>query len=172
MRLTESQRRAVQHRGGHLQLIACAGSGKTEVPECLEHEVLNEIQQALLVDRHSKQSGLTASTDLKGVPLRRFVDTGRYIEAMSILREAEYDEKLLADRAEGGLRRDSQPRRGKGSAASRRRRLHRRGEGARALRGDCPPGRHADRQAGGQAARGMRLPAPLHGGVRGVSGVP
>src|SRR5260370_42198756 len=31
MELTESQKRAIQHDGGNLQLIACAGSGKTEV---------------------------------------------------------------------------------------------------------------------------------------------
>jgi DNA helicase-2/ATP-dependent DNA helicase PcrA len=31
MNLTESQRRAVEHNGRNLQLIACAGSGKTEV---------------------------------------------------------------------------------------------------------------------------------------------
>ena len=31
MNLTESQRRAVEHAGRNLQLIACAGSGKTEV---------------------------------------------------------------------------------------------------------------------------------------------
>lgn len=31
MHFTESQRAAIQHRDGHLQLIACAGSGKTEV---------------------------------------------------------------------------------------------------------------------------------------------
>jgi len=31
MKLTESQRRAVEHDGRNLQLIACAGSGKTEV---------------------------------------------------------------------------------------------------------------------------------------------
>lgn len=31
MKLTESQRRAVEHNGRNLQLIACAGSGKTEV---------------------------------------------------------------------------------------------------------------------------------------------
>jgi DNA helicase-2/ATP-dependent DNA helicase PcrA len=31
MELTRSQRAAIEHRGGHLQLIACAGSGKTEV---------------------------------------------------------------------------------------------------------------------------------------------
>ena len=31
MNLTDSQRRAVEHDGRNLQLIACAGSGKTEV---------------------------------------------------------------------------------------------------------------------------------------------
>ncbi len=31
MNLTEYQQRAIQHTGGNLQLIACAGSGKTEV---------------------------------------------------------------------------------------------------------------------------------------------
>lgn len=31
MKLTDAQRAAIAHRGGNLQLIACAGSGKTEV---------------------------------------------------------------------------------------------------------------------------------------------
>jgi DNA helicase-2/ATP-dependent DNA helicase PcrA len=31
MKITSSQRRAVEHTGRNLQLIACAGSGKTEV---------------------------------------------------------------------------------------------------------------------------------------------
>jgi DNA helicase II / ATP-dependent DNA helicase PcrA len=31
MQLTDSQRQAIEHLGGNLQLIACAGSGKTEV---------------------------------------------------------------------------------------------------------------------------------------------
>jgi DNA helicase-2/ATP-dependent DNA helicase PcrA len=31
MKLTDTQRRAIEHPGGNLQLIACAGSGKTEV---------------------------------------------------------------------------------------------------------------------------------------------
>ena len=31
MNLTPAQRRAINHRAGNLQLIACAGSGKTEV---------------------------------------------------------------------------------------------------------------------------------------------
>lgn len=130
MKLTTSQRNAIEHTGRNLQLIACAGSGKTEVvarrvvhlltpgrtdslaprniiaftftdkaaaelkerivtrtrealgelsgmaemfvgtihafclellksevPKYLKYEVLNEVQQGLFVDRHSKQSG-------------------------------------------------------------------------------------------------------------------
>ena len=162
MKFTDPQRHAIEHGGRSLQLIACAGSGKTEVvarrvvhlltpgrPDslqprnivaftftekaaaelkdrivtrtretlgaipgmaelfvgtihafCLEllktettkfskHEVLNEIQQRLFVDRNSTKSGLTTSTDLNGRELRRHIDTKRYIDAISILREAE-----------------------------------------------------------------------------------
>ena len=168
MDLTEAQRRAVEHDGRNLQLIACAGSGKTEVvarrvvhlltpgrpgsleprnivaftftekaaaelkerivtrtrealgelhgmadlfvgtihafcldllraeaPEYLKYEVLNEVQQALFVDRHSRKSGLTASTDLQSHPLRRYVDTNHYVNALAILREADLDEAKL-----------------------------------------------------------------------------
>ncbi|MBY0276116.1 ATP-dependent helicase [Candidatus Binatia bacterium] len=168
MKLTDSQRRAIEHTGRNLQLIACAGSGKTEVvarrvvhlltpgradslaprnivaftftekaaaelkerivtrtrqalgdipglaemfvgtihafclellksetPKYLKFEVLNEVQQGLFVDRHSKQSGLTASTDLTGSALKRYRDTQHYIAALSILREAELEESSL-----------------------------------------------------------------------------
>src|SRR5690606_31749533 len=140
-RYTEAQRAAARHNVGNLQLIACAGSGKTEVvaqrvvnllrpeakggagctpenivaftftdraatelkerihtrcreqlgsvtgpidlyvgtihgccldllksevPTYMKYEVLNEVQQSLFVDRHSKMSGLTQSTTLDG----------------------------------------------------------------------------------------------------------
>lgn len=170
MKFTKAQTAAIEHNGRNLQLIACAGSGKTEVvarrtvhlltPErsysliprnivaftftdkaaaelkerivtrtrealgdipglaemfvgtihafslellksetakYLKFEVLNEVQQGLFVDRHSKQSGLTTSTDLAGAPLRRFRDTPHYSAALSILREADVDETNLAD---------------------------------------------------------------------------
>jgi DNA helicase-2/ATP-dependent DNA helicase PcrA len=170
MNLTPAQRSAIEHSGSNLQLIACAGSGKTEVvarrvvrllsqghegslvprnivaftftdraaaelkerittrahqalgevhglaemfvgtihafclellksesPKYLKYEVLNEVQQGLFVDRHSKQSGLTASTDLAGTALKRYRDTKHYIGALSILREAEVDVGKLSD---------------------------------------------------------------------------
>ncbi len=164
MQLTDPQKQAIEHGGLNLQLIACAGSGKTEVvarrvvhlltpgregtlaprnivaftftdkaaaelkeriitrarqalgdvtglaemfvgtihgfclellkseaPKYLKYEVLNEVQQGLFVDRHSKQSGLTASTDLTGTQLKRYRDTKHYIGALAILREAEHE---------------------------------------------------------------------------------
>jgi len=62
---------------------------KTEVPAYLKFEVLNEVQLSLFVDRHSKSSGLTQSTTLNGVPLKRYIDTKTYISALAILREDE-----------------------------------------------------------------------------------
>ncbi len=168
MELTGSQKRAIEHAGGNLQLIACAGSGKTEVvarrvvhlldpktgglaprniiaftftdkaagelkerivtrvrqalgdvtglaemfvgtvhafalellksevPKYLKYEVLNEVQEALFVDRHSKMSGLTECVDLQGQKLKRYVDTSRYLTALDILRESETEDAALA----------------------------------------------------------------------------
>jgi DNA helicase-2/ATP-dependent DNA helicase PcrA len=52
---------------------------KSEIPKYLRYEILNEVQQGLFLDRHSKQSGLTLSTGLQGSALRRYVDTLRYL---------------------------------------------------------------------------------------------
>lgn len=168
MKFTKDQSKAISHSKGNLQLIACAGSGKTEVvahrvvnllkngktrgltpsnivaftftdkaaaelkdriavrcreelrnvigmaelyvgtihgfcldllttevPEYLKYSVLNDVQQILFVDRHSKVSGLTTSTDLKGAHLARFRDTGLYVTALSILREARLNSNEL-----------------------------------------------------------------------------
>lgn len=161
MKLTPAQSTAIAHTTGNLQLIACAGSGKTEVvaqrvvtllrpvkeggagcvpgniiaftftekaaaelkeriherchqafgdvsglaemyvgtihgfclellksevPKYLKYEVLNDIQQALFVDRHSRASGLTQSTTLNNVQLKRFIDARNYVSSLSILR--------------------------------------------------------------------------------------
>lgn len=168
MKLTDEQRAAITHDGPNLQLIACAGSGKTEVvaqrvvhllrpncpgslcpeniiaftftekaaaelkerivtraredlgdihglaemfvgtihafcldllqnevPKYLKFEVLNQVQQALFVDRYSKVSGLTTSTTVNGQRLRRYTDTKNYISALSILRETDLHRKAL-----------------------------------------------------------------------------
>jgi DNA helicase-2/ATP-dependent DNA helicase PcrA len=171
MNLTPTQTQAIEHAGRNLQLIACAGSGKTEVvarrvvhlltpgrpdslvpanivaftftdkaaaelkerintrrlevlgdvpgmaemfvgtihafclellksesPRYLKYEVLNEVQQTLFVDRHSKASGLTQSATLDGRALKRFTDTRHFISAMNILRE---DRPVAPGRLEG-----------------------------------------------------------------------
>lgn len=159
MNFTPNQLQAIGHHHGNLQLIACAGSGKTEVvarrvasllrnglaprnivaftftdkaaaelkeriitrcreelgeihgmaemyvgtihafclellknevPKYLKYDVLNEVQQSLFIDRHSKKSGLTTSTDLTGQHLQRYKDTQHYLSAVSILREARW----------------------------------------------------------------------------------
>ncbi len=67
----------------------CLDLLKTGVPKYLKFEVLNGVQQRLFVDRHSRESGLTTSTDLDGTPLKRYRDTPHYLAALSILREAD-----------------------------------------------------------------------------------
>src|SRR5690606_11463581 len=61
----------------------------------LKFDILNEVQQVLFVDRNSAKSGLTATTTLQGVKLKRYVDTRLYIEAMSVLRESDVNWNLL-----------------------------------------------------------------------------
>lgn len=173
MKFTPSQQEAIAHTVGNLQLVACAGSGKTEVvarrvanllkpaprgggctpanvvaftftekaaaelkervaercreeigeipglaemyigtihgfclellkaevPRFLRYGVLNEVQQAILVDRNSAKSGLTTSADLAGKALRRYVDTNNYVAALGVLREAERVPAALAGNA-------------------------------------------------------------------------
>ena len=65
----------------------CLDLLKSEVPEYMKYEVLNEVQQALFVDRHSRAYGLTQSSTLDGKRLKRFIDTRNYVTAHSILRE-------------------------------------------------------------------------------------
>ncbi|MBZ5539685.1 MAG: ATP-dependent helicase [Acidobacteriia bacterium] len=169
MEFTRSQLRAIGHKDGNLQIIACAGSGKTEVvarrianllkagaqtglaprnvvaftftdkaaaelkdridarcreelgnilamaemfvgtihsfcldllmtevPKYLKYDVLNEVQQSLFVDRHSRRSGLTTSTDLASRTLARYKDTPLYISALGILREDETNPRQLS----------------------------------------------------------------------------
>ena len=75
----------------------CLDILKNEVPEYLKFEVLNEVQQALFVDRNSRLSGLTTSTTVDGKLLKRYTDTRHYISALSILRESELREEALSN---------------------------------------------------------------------------
>jgi DNA helicase-2/ATP-dependent DNA helicase PcrA len=71
---------------------------KSEVPAFMKYEVLNEVQQTLFVDRHSKASGLTQSATLTGLPLKRYVDTRHFIGSLNILRE---DQAVAPEKLEG-----------------------------------------------------------------------
>jgi len=52
MKLTDSQRRAIEHEGQNLQLIACAGSGKTEVVARRVVHLLDPSKTASLLPRN------------------------------------------------------------------------------------------------------------------------
>src|SRR5262245_26587428 len=73
----------------------CLDLLKTEVPKYLKFDVLNEVQQSLFIDRNSSKSGLTISTDLAGRKLERYKDTPHYLNAVSILREADINSEIL-----------------------------------------------------------------------------
>ena len=53
----------------------CLDLIKTEDPRFLKFNVLSDVQQTLFINRYSRKSGLTKSTDLKNSPLRRYSDT-------------------------------------------------------------------------------------------------
>jgi DNA helicase-2/ATP-dependent DNA helicase PcrA len=168
MDYTAHQTEAVNHLDGNLQVIACAGSGKTQVLAqrivnifkkkaadgvgpanivaftftekaagelkdrihtlcraqlgssvglgemfvgtihgfCLDllqtyqyrflkYRVLNDVQQRLLIDRHSRESGLTDLTTHDGKPLKRWLDSRVYQRALAVIRESQIDEAAL-----------------------------------------------------------------------------
>ena len=171
MELTRDQQRAIEGPRANLQLIACAGSGKTEVvarrvanlldsrtspklapaeivaftftnkaaaelkhriqqrvselpdpplamadlyvgtihgycakllqdhaTEYLKFETLNEMQQQLFLQRHSRASGLTETTTLQNRTLRRYGrDTKMYLSALNVLREDVVDFDALEE---------------------------------------------------------------------------
>ncbi|MHA7985049.1 ATP-dependent helicase [Rathayibacter sp. CAU 1779] len=78
----------------------CLDLLQTYVPETFKYSVLTDITQQLLIDRESKNSGLTTCTKLVGgveSPLRRFIDTRTYKTALSILQEDAVDTTLVRD---------------------------------------------------------------------------
>lgn len=168
MDYTDSQLDAINHLDGNLQVIACAGSGKTQVLAqrivnilrekgasgigsanivaftftekaagelkdrvhalcrkelghstglaemfvgtihgfCLDllqtyqfrflkYRVLNDVQQRLLIDRHSRESGLTDLKTHDGKSLKRWLDSRLYQRCLSVIRESSIDEATL-----------------------------------------------------------------------------
>ena len=168
LKYTKAQQAAIDHLDGNMQVIACAGSGKTQVLAqrivnllknrakeglvpanivaftftekaagelkdriytlcraqigdvigladmfvgtihafCLDllqtyqfrflkYQVLNDVQQRLLIDRHSRQSGLSDLTTHDGKQLKRWVDSRLYQRCLSVIRESQIDEAKL-----------------------------------------------------------------------------
>ena len=63
----------------------------------LKYTVLSDVQQRLLIDRHSRESGLSDLMTHDGKPLKRWVDSRLYQKVLSMIREAEIDEAALGD---------------------------------------------------------------------------
>ncbi|MDZ7289680.1 MAG: ATP-dependent helicase [candidate division KSB1 bacterium] len=57
----------------------------------LKYSVLNEVQQRLLIDKYSKQSGLTETPLLKGGTLERWKDSKLYQQLIGIIGEGSVD---------------------------------------------------------------------------------
>ncbi|MEV6982299.1 ATP-dependent helicase [Sphaerisporangium sp. NPDC051017] len=68
------------------------------VPETFKYGVLDDIQTRLFIDRNSSKSELTRTTALvQGNPrlLKRYVNSGLYMQVLGILREDDVDQSVL-----------------------------------------------------------------------------
>ncbi|WP_308465631.1 ATP-dependent helicase [Rathayibacter soli] len=72
---------------------------QTYVPEAFKFNVLTEITQRLLIDRNSRESGLTTcTTSSTGTPrLRRYIHSKLYMQVLSILQEDDVDFEQVPD---------------------------------------------------------------------------
>jgi DNA helicase-2/ATP-dependent DNA helicase PcrA len=73
----------------------CLDLLQTYAHQFLKYSVLSDVQQRLLIDRHSNESGLSALTTHDGKPLKRWVDSRLYQRLLGMVREAEIDEAAL-----------------------------------------------------------------------------
>ena len=75
----------------------CLDLLQTYLYKFLKYSVLSEVQQRLLIDRHSNESGLTDLVITTGQRLQRWTDSKLYQKVLSIIREAQIDEAALGD---------------------------------------------------------------------------
>lgn len=71
---------------------------QTHVAETFKYGVIDDIQTRLLIDRHSRESGLTltdADVDGRKRRLRRYVDSRLYMQVTNILREDDVKTDLI-----------------------------------------------------------------------------
>lgn len=99
--LTERVHRIVAKEHGEITGMAemyigtmhgyCLNLLQTFVPDAFKFGVLTDITQRLLIDRNSRESGLTSCPLLAGGTLSRWVDSRLYMQVLSILQEDEVD---------------------------------------------------------------------------------
>jgi len=75
----------------------CLDLLQTFVPAAFKFGVLTDITQRLLIDRNSKESGLTSCPLLAGGTLSRWKDSRLYARALSILQEDAVDQEAVPD---------------------------------------------------------------------------
>ena len=79
---------------------------QTHVAETFKYSVLDDVQTRLLIDRHSRESGLTATDAVvngQEKKLRRYVNSRLYMQVTNILREDDVDASLLPAELAGNL---------------------------------------------------------------------
>lgn len=75
----------------------CLDLLQTYVPDAFKFGVLTDVTQRLLIDRNSKESGLTSCPLLAGGTLSRWKDSRLYARALSILQEDAVDLDVVPD---------------------------------------------------------------------------
>ena len=79
---------------------------QTHVAETFKYSVLDDVQTRLLIDRHSRASGLTTTDAVvngQARRLRRYVNSRLYMQVTNILREDDIDTSLLPAELVGNL---------------------------------------------------------------------
>lgn len=69
----------------------------------LKYSVVTEVQQRLLIDRYSKQSGLTQTPLLGGGTLERWKDSRLYQQLLEILGEGNVDSRRVPSKVKGAV---------------------------------------------------------------------
>lgn len=75
----------------------CLNMLQTYLYKYLKFSVLSEVQQRLLIDRHTQESGLKSLFTLDGKPLKQYIDSRLYQKILSLVREAHIDEEALGE---------------------------------------------------------------------------
>lgn len=75
----------------------CLDMLQTNLFKYLKYSVLSEVQQRLLIDRHSKESGFSDLATTDGKPLLWRIDSKLYQKILAIVREAQINEAAFGN---------------------------------------------------------------------------